>query len=60
MRESAEKRKIFAKKINVHMNSDTIQRKCRKGKIFSTEQNKANSTMNNDTISIKGCVSCNF
>ena len=24
MRESAEKRKIFAKKINVHMNSDTI------------------------------------
>jgi hypothetical protein len=27
MRETAEKRKIFAKKINVHMNSDTIQRK---------------------------------
>ena len=24
MRESAEKRKIFAKKTNVHMNSDTI------------------------------------
>jgi hypothetical protein len=64
MRESAEKRKIFAKKINVHMNSDTIPDllaferdkilvKVQKRNNICGEKNRdihMNRTMNSDTI----------
>ena len=64
MRESAEKRKIFAKKINAHMNSDTIPDliafesdkilvKVQKRNNICGEKNRdihMNRTMNSDTI----------